>query len=89
MSRVIRVALLPFVLAWSLLRLLFWPALVLVVAGILIPDGSAWFQVVLAGLVVYLLGALTAFRAAARGMFRSLDRGTVHIDDQRSRKGKW
>jgi uncharacterized RDD family membrane protein YckC len=89
MSRVIRVALLPFVLAWSLLRLLFWPVVVIGLAWWLIPDGSVWFPIVAGGALLYLGGAWIAFRAGARGMLRSLDRGPVHIDDRRSRRGKW
>ncbi|MBB5808948.1 putative RDD family membrane protein YckC [Saccharothrix ecbatanensis] len=90
MSRVIKVALLPFVLAWSLVRLLFWPAVILVVAWIVVPDGSGWFPVVLAAVAVYLLGAFTAFMAGARGLLRSLDRGTVHISprERRSKRGQ-
>jgi hypothetical protein len=90
MSRVIKVALLPFVLAWSLLRLLFGPAVVLLVAWVAIPDGSWWFLAVLSGVGLYLAGAIVAFRAGARGLLRSLDRGTVHItpDRHRSKRGK-
>jgi hypothetical protein len=89
MTRVIRVALLPFVLAWSLLRLLFWPVVLIAVAWWLVPDGSVWFLIVAGAALVYLAGALVAFRAGARGMLRSLDRGPVHLaDERRSRRGK-
>ncbi|SDD94826.1 hypothetical protein [Actinokineospora iranica] len=92
MTRVIRVALLPLVLAWSLARLLLGPALIVVLGWWLIPAGSVWF-VLLASLVgLYLVVAFTAWKAGVRGELRSLTRGVVRVAaagrGRRPRRGK-
>ncbi|MFF5100776.1 MULTISPECIES: hypothetical protein [Actinosynnema] len=77
----------PFVLVGSLLKLLFLPALVLVFVVLLAPEG--WGLVVGVGLGGYLAGVITAFRAGARGMTRSLERSGIRFTgDERSTGGR-
>ncbi|WP_199443851.1 hypothetical protein [Umezawaea beigongshangensis] len=89
MGQLIRVALLPFVLAWALLRLLAAPAVILLAAWFLTPDGTWWFPGITAAVGLYLFGVLSAWRTGVRGTLRSLGRGPVEITSTgRTRRGR-
>ncbi|WP_028924963.1 hypothetical protein [Pseudonocardia acaciae] len=79
----------PFALAWGLVRLMFWPALVLGVAWLftyfgLLPSGLFALLVVLDGL--WALWSLRLWAAVVKGSMRSMERGTVTIRNQVPRR---
>lgn len=81
--RVRSLALLPFSLLWSLVKLLFWPGLGVFVAWLVLPVG--WMPLVFAGAAGYVVAVLAVWKVMVRGKFASLARGTVTVRPTRKR----
>lgn len=79
--RVRSLALLPFSLLWSLVKLLFFPALVVFLGYLALP--SSWFPFLLAAAAGYVVAVLAVWKVMARGKFASLARGTVTVHPRR------
>lgn len=84
--RVLSLALLPFKLAWSLIKLLFWPALLVLVGYLMFPP--SWFPFVLAGASGYAVAVGLVWRVVVRGKFASLGRGVVTVREMQRRGGR-
>jgi hypothetical protein len=77
---------LPFRAAWSLVKLLALPVLIVAVAALVLDTGSAWFGGVLAVCGLWALALVRLWRLRLRGELRSLARGTVHVDGRGGRE---
>jgi len=79
----------PFELLWGLLRLLFWPALVLgltFLAVTFLPISSGCFVLVAVLVSVYTLFVLRIWATVVRGSVRAMARGTVTVRNQSPRR---
>lgn len=70
---------LPFTAAWSLMKLLFLPVVIVAVAGLLLGVGSLWFGAVLLVCGLWALALVRLWLLQLRGVLASLKRGTVHV----------
>lgn len=79
----------PFELLWGLLRLLFWPALVLGLAYVSVTVFSVpwvWFVLVAVLVCVYTMFVLRIWLTVVHGSIRAMARGTVTVRNQSPRR---
>lgn len=77
----------PFSAAWSLVKLLFLPVLLVAAAGLVLGTGSVWFGAVVLVCALWVLALVRLWWLQLRGVLRSLARGTVHVDGLSARRG--
>lgn len=70
---------LPFTAAWSLVKLLFLPVVLVAAAGLVLGTGSVWFGAVVLVCGLWALALVRLWWLQLRGVLRSLARGTVHV----------
>lgn len=71
---------LPVRVAWSLVKLLALPVLLMTGAGLVLGTGSVWFAGVVLVCALWVLALVRLWLLQLRGVLRSLARGTVHVD---------
>jgi hypothetical protein len=74
----------PFELLWGLARLLFWPALVLGVAWLVLPH--AWFLLVAVAVGFFTVFVLRVWSTVVHGSMRTMARGTITVRNQTRRR---
>lgn len=84
--RVRSLALLPFSLLWSLVKLLFWPGVIVAFCFYVLP--ASWFVFVLAAAGGYVVAVLLVWKVMARGKLASLGRGVVTVRETQKRGGR-
>lgn len=79
---------LPFTAAWSLVKLLSLPALIVLAAGLVLGVGSLWFAAVVLVCGLWALALVRLWALQLRGVLASLKRGTVHVARGRGTRGR-